>query len=161
MLARIPYKKRFSPFSEYDVQVAEKYIKLFGLEDYTEARLIELPGAIFKRALIAFSFIMETKAVLIDNPTSDMDIPSIKMLQRAIARYVIDGGNTVIIASNDLNFVSQTADRIVVIEDGSVALDGDPSIIDPDMVKRYFGVDVFISKNVYNGRPNVNLFPER
>jgi ABC-type cobalamin/Fe3+-siderophores transport system ATPase subunit len=160
MLARMQYRKLFSPFSEYDIQTTDQYIALFGLEDFRTSQMANLSGCVYKRAMLAFSFIMKMKTLLIDNPSSDLDIASVEMLQKAASRYVIDGSRTVIIASNDLNFAAQTADRIIVMENGSVAIDGGPSIIEPDMIKKYFGADVFVSKNVYNGRPNVNLFPE-
>jgi ABC-type cobalamin/Fe3+-siderophores transport system ATPase subunit len=160
MLARMQYKKLFSPFSEYDIQTTDQYISLFGLDGFRASQMANLSGCVYKRAMLAFSFIMKTKTLLIDNPSSDLDIASVEMLQKAAARFVIDGSRALIMASNDLNFVSQTADRIIVLENGSVAIDGDPLIIEPDMIKKHFGADVFVSKNVYNGRPNVNLFPE-
>ena len=119
-----------------------------------------LSGSYAKRAVLAFALARGTGLLLLDNPTAGLDLRSLALLQKALSRYALGGRNIAVIASNDLNFIAQTADRIVVLDGGAVVLEGGPDIIDADMVKRFFGLEVFVSKNVYNGKPNVHFFPE-
>ena len=110
--------------------------------------------------MIAHAFIGEAYAVVLDNPTNDLDIASVRMLRKALSRYVMNGNRIAICCSNDLNFISQTADRILVMDAGRVVETGPPDMLDAELIKKYFGIDVIISKNIYNGKPEIHLFPD-
>ena len=159
-LARISYKKPFNPYSEYDLQLVDEAISAMEIEGLRDHVLGSLSASAIKRVMLAFSLARNTGHLLLDEPTSGLDIRSVSLLHKALSRYAIEGKNIVIIASNDINFIAQTADRIAVMEGGVIALQGGHDLIDPDMIKRFFGVDVLISRNIYNGRPGVHLFPE-
>jgi iron complex transport system ATP-binding protein len=158
--ARIPYKKVFSPFSDYDRQITEEYTGLFGLGPYSEKKIGTLPDGIFRLAMLARTFIGEAYAVVLDNPTNDLDIGSVRMLKKVVGRYVMNGDRAAIVCSNDLNFISQTADRIFIMDGGRIVETCVADILDADLVKKYFGIDVIISKNIYNGRPEFHIFPD-
>ena len=157
--SRIPYKKFLNPFSEYDIQITEECLHQFNLNTYKNNKILSLPGAILKRCHLAYCFIREAKVTILDNPTSDLDFHSIFTLQRYMSKYVMDGNKIIIIASNDLNFVIQTSDRIIILKDGEIALEGTHNMIDGETIKKYFNIDIIYSKNIYNGKPVINLFP--
>jgi iron complex transport system ATP-binding protein len=160
LLARIPYKKFFRPFTDYDRQVAEEYLSLLNLDSFRDEKLGTLPDGIFKRGMLAHTLIRESSAVLLDNPTNDLDIVSLKLLRRALMRYVMNGDRLVIMCSNDINFIAQTADTLLVMDNGRIAESGTADILNADMIKTYFGIDAIISHNVYNGKPEVHFFPD-
>ena len=158
--ARVPYKKPFRPFSDYDRQITEEYISLLCLAPFRDAAIGVLPDGIFRLALLARTFIGEAYAILLDNPTNDLDIASVRMLKKAVGRYVMNGDHIAIVCSNDLNFIAQTADRVLILDGGRIVESGAVNILDQDLIKRHFGIEVLISKNVYNGRPEFHLFPD-
>jgi iron complex transport system ATP-binding protein len=160
LLARVPYKKLLKPFSDYDRQIAEEFMEILGLTPFGGAKIGTLPDGLFRLAMLAHAFIGEAYALILDNPTNDLDIVSVRMLRKALLRYVINGNRIAIICSNDLNFISQTADRVLVMDAGRVAETGSVEILDADLIKKYFGIDVIISKNIYNGKPEIHLFPD-
>ncbi len=160
LLARVPFKKPFRPFSDYDRQVTDEYLTSLGLDPYSGVRISALPDGIFRMAMLAHALIGESHVVIFDNPTNDLDIMSIRLLQKALSRYVMGGHRIAVISSNDLNFISQTVDRIFVMEGGRITESGTVDILDPDTIKRHFGIDVLISRNIYNGRPEIHLFPD-
>jgi iron complex transport system ATP-binding protein len=160
LLSRIPYKKFLRPFSAYDRQVAEEYMALFNLETYSEDTLRILPDGIFKRAVLAHVLIREPYAVLLDNPTNDLDIVSLKLLQKALKRYVTDGDRIAVVCSNDVNFIAQTADTLLVMNSGKIVKAGNADILDSDLIKNYFGIEAIITRNVYTGKPEVHFFPD-
>jgi iron complex transport system ATP-binding protein len=160
LLARVPFKKPFRPFSDYDRQVTDEYISALDLARYGEAKISTLPDGIFRLAMLAHTLIGESHAVIFDNPTNDLDIVSVRLLRNALSRYVMNGSRVAVVSSNDLNFISQTADRIIVMDDGRVAETGSSDIMNADTIRRYFGIDVLISRNVYNGKPEIHLFPD-
>jgi ABC-type cobalamin/Fe3+-siderophores transport system ATPase subunit len=160
LLARAPYKKALRPFSDYDIQITEENLEAFGLGSYRSATLGILSDGVFKRALIAYTFIRESYAALFDNPTNDLDISSVRSLRRALAHYVMNGNRVALVSSNDLNFIAQTADRIFIMDGGKITRIITPDQLDADVIKEYFGIDVIISRNIYNGRPEVHIFPD-
>lgn len=160
LLARVPYKKYLKPFSDYDRQITEEFMEILGLTPFGDAKIGTLPDGLFRLAMLAHVFIGEAYAVILDNPTNDLDIVSVRLLRKALSRYVMNGNRIAIICSNDLNFISQTADRVLVMDAGRVAKTGSVDILDAELIKKYFGIDVIISKNIYNGKPEIHLFPD-
>ncbi|MBN2158619.1 MAG: ABC transporter ATP-binding protein [Spirochaetes bacterium] len=160
LLARMSHKKALRPFSDFDRQVAEEYIQVFGLGPFRDRSIGLLPDGIFRRVLLAYALIRGAGALILDNPTNDLDIVSLKMLKKAIARYVMNGKRVALVCANDLNFITQTADRLIVMEDGRIAETGTVDMINADLVKQYFGIDVIISRNIYTGKPEIHFFPD-
>jgi ABC-type cobalamin/Fe3+-siderophores transport system ATPase subunit len=157
---RIPFKKVFRPFSDYDRQAAEEYADILDLSRLSAARIGDVPDGALRRALLARALIRGAHAVLLDNPTGDLDLPSVRMLKKALAHFVIEGNRIAVVCSGDLNFIADIADRVLIMENGRIAAAGPVEILDADLIKRYFGIDVIISRNIYNGRPQIHTFPD-
>ncbi len=158
MQSRKLFKKILNPFTDYDAQITEDYIKSFKLTDYKDKKVLTLSDGIFKKALLSFPFIKKADVLLLDNPTSNLDLESISLLQKAIMKYSIDGDKIIIIASNDLNFLMQTADRILIMKEGRIDAEVNPEMIDAQMINKYFNTEVLISRNIYNGKPNIHHY---
>ena len=120
----------------------------------------DVPDGVLRRALLARALIRSAHAVLLDNPTGDLDIVSVRLLKKALARYVIEGSRIAVISSVDINFIADVADRVLVMDGGRIVESGPVDIIDAELIRRYFGVDVIISRNIYNGRPQIHTFPD-
>jgi iron complex transport system ATP-binding protein len=157
---RMPYKKAFRPFTDYDRQATDEFADILDLSRLGAMKIGYVPDGTFRRALLARSLIRGAHAVLMDNPTSDLDLAAVRMLKKALARYVIEGNRIAVIGSGDLNFIADVADRVVVMDGGRIAESGPVEILNADLIKRYFGVDVIISRNIYNGRPQIHAFPD-
>lgn len=158
--SRKHFKKILNPYSELDIQITEKYTDLFNLSEYKDQRMLSTSEGIFKKSMLAFTFVKESKILILDNPDSLLDLHSILLLHKTMQRYVIDGDKSIIIASNNINFICRSADRIILLDQGNIFTEGTPDIINAELVKKHFGVDIMISKNIYNGRPDIHLFPE-
>ncbi len=160
LLARTPYKKTLNPFSDFDMQITEESMAGFELSPYRNALLKELSRGHLKVALLAFCFARNADVLVLDDPTDGLDLHGLVLLQKMLFRYVVDGNRVALLAGNDINFIAQTADKIALMHEGAVKALGGTEIIEPEIIKQYFGIDVFVSKNVYNGKPNVHFFPE-
>ncbi len=160
ILSRSPFKKPLNPFSHYDLQITEECMGGFELSLFSGSFLKDLSRTHLKAALLAFCFARNPDVLILDDPTDGLDIRGLVLLQKMLFHYVLDGNRTAVLAGNDINFIAQTADKIAVMHDGALKALGSHEIIDPELIKQYFGTDVFVSKSVYNGRPNVHFFPE-
>ena len=161
LLSRTPLKKLLQGYSDYDKQVVEDYITIFELDKYSNFPLRALSDSIFHKTLVAFSFVRQSKALFLDNPTNGFDIRSKLQLMKAISKYTINGDTLIAISSNDINFISQVSDRILCLGDeGKIVKEGDSAILTKQFIKELFNTDVFISRNIYNGKPDIHLFSE-
>ncbi len=160
VLSRIPYKTFLSPFQSFDYDIVNKYLDQFELQQYKSEPLMLLSSDIQARALLAFHFIRQAQIVMLDNPTKNLSLPSYNQLHDAIIRYCSTGKNCCIIASHDINFLAQTVDKFYIMENGSIVDSCVPADLTEDAIKKILGVDVFITRNIYNGKPNVHLYFE-
>ncbi len=158
MQSRKLHKKSFSPFTDLDAQITEEYIKIFNLNDQREKKVLTLSEGTFKKALIACQFIKNADILLLDNPTGNLDMESKALLQKAIMKYSIDGDKIILIACNEIDFLLQTADKIVIMDEGRIAAEVTPDTIDAHLINKYFNTEVLLSKNIYNGKPIVHQY---
>lgn len=157
---RMPYKKAFRPYTDYDRQTADEYADILDLSRLGAMKIGAVPDGALRRALLARAFIRGSHTVLLDNPTNDLDIASVGLLKKALARCVMEGTRIAVVCSGDLNFISSVADRVLVMDAGRIAESGTVEILDAELIRRYFGVEVIISRNIYNGKPQIHSFPE-
>ena len=156
--SRIPHKHFLAPFSSFDHEIVNEYIAIFQLEEYTKTPLLMLSSDIQTRARLAFHFIRQSQIVLLDNPTQNLSISSCALVHDTIIKYCSSGKNCCIISSNDINFLTQTVDKLYIVDNGNVALSCYPNDLTEEIIKKYWGVDVFITRNIYNGKPNIHLY---
>ncbi len=158
--SRIPYKNFLSPFQSFDYEIVNEYIDHFQLQQHKLTPLLLLSSDIQSRALLAFHFIRQAQIVLLDNPTQNLSLASYNRLHEAIVRHCSSGKNCCIIASHDINFLAQTVDKFYIMENGTIVHSCLPADLTEEMIKKFMGVDVFITRNIYNGKPNVHLYFE-
>jgi energy-coupling factor transport system ATP-binding protein len=83
-----------------------------------------------RRKLLALASIlaMETPIVVLDEPTTGQDARGIARIQ-AIVSDLSAAGRTVIAVSHDMRFVAESFERVIVMRDGRVVLDGAPDVV--------------------------------
>jgi iron complex transport system ATP-binding protein len=159
LAARTPYKKITASMSSLDRQIAEYYAKAFNLEAHLDTSLELLADSTYKKTWLAHAFARESEILMLDNPVEGLDPQSAAELERAIVRYTADG-RIVIFATHDINFAARVSDRIIVMKNGRVFSEGTADIITDDLFKSCFGIEVMVTRNVFNGRPELSTVPQ-
>src|SRR5262245_22343742 len=98
-------------------------LALAGLTDRANTRLDKLSGGEAKRARFAFALAGDPELLVLDEPTSAMDVAARQAFWASMHRYA-DRGRTVVFATHYLGEADDFADRVVVIADGRVVADG-------------------------------------
>lgn len=138
---RAPYWGAFGVESARDVQIVEQVAEQLGLHEFLSRPIGQLSGGQRQSVFIARCLIQEPAALLLDEPNTFLDLRHQVELIRLLKRLAKDRGLGVMMASHDLNLAGMVADRLVLLDKGVVAREGEPqSVLDPALVSAVYGV---------------------
>jgi len=153
-LGRYPHRSMFGGWtSEDDVAVADA-LALTSLEDLQDRSLDALSGGQRQRAWIAMVLAQATPILLLDEPTTYLDLAHQVDLMNLIRRLVDEQAITVVAVLHDLNQAAKFADHLIMLKNGKIiAQGGAATIIEPDLISRVFSVEVKVFHDPDNGLP--------
>lgn len=105
-------------------ETTDRAIELLGLEDRRDENPYDFGEPWRKRVAVASTAAMDTDVVVLDEPTGGQDLPGYEQLSTAVERLV-DRGKLVLVITHDMDFVSEQADRTILLAEGEVIADGD------------------------------------
>jgi iron complex transport system ATP-binding protein len=108
--------------------------------------------------LIARVLVQETKAILLDEPTANLDIGRQVEIFDLIKNLCVENKLTVLAAVHDLNLAAQYCDRLILINEGHVHAQGTPTeVITDQNIKQVYGAENCVYTHPINGLPAVLL----
>lgn len=158
LLGRIPYRSRFRLVeTEHDLEAAEKALMSVDLLKFKERDISHLSGGEKQRAAIARALCQEPKVLLLDEPTSSLDIGhQVEILD--LLKKLNKNGLTVVMIMHDLNIASMYCDRLILLTEGKIHSTGTPEeIITKSIIEHVYGASVVIEKHPINSKPLVCL----
>ena len=118
-----------------------------------EKRLTELSGGQRQRAFLAMVLAQDTPVVLLDEPTTYLDINHQVELMHLMEKLKM-AGKSVIAVLHDLNQASRYCDHLVMLANGRVIAQGAPEeVMKPELLKKVFSVEAEIHPEPISGRP--------
>jgi len=128
---RSPYLSRFTVTDSDNTKFeVDRAIKSVGLEELAERMLGSLSGGEAQRAWIAFALVRNPKILMLDEPTSHLDISYQRDLMRLLKELCLDG-LAVVIVLHDVSLALAYSDRVIGLDQGKIVFDGDV-INDPE-----------------------------
>ncbi len=150
LTGRLPYLG-WAPKAS-DLKKVEDTMKLFNIEAWAWRYLNTLSGGERQKVLLAMTLSKEPSVLLLDEPTSNLDLRHQLEVMSLLRRLVNDQKLTVIMATHDLNLALKYADRVVMMKKSRVIAEGTPlSAFTKENIKRVFDVEVEIA--VKTGAP--------
>ncbi len=122
---RFPHLSYPRRYGREDYQYCEQAMKQTGIIRLRDKRLGELSGGERQKAYLAMALAGQTEILLFDEPTTYLDIQYQTELFRLLGE-LRDYGKTVVAVLHDLDYALRLADWIVLLQDGSVVLEGTP-----------------------------------
>lgn len=157
-LGLTPHKRLFSGTTDDDKQLIYYAIKQVGLTEHTTQAFDSLSGGEKQRALIARAIVQKPRLLIMDEPTSHLDVKyQIQLMELAKSL-----GVTVLASFHDLNLAASVCDELLVINEGQIVASGSPhQVITEKMLSDVFGVCAQVSvhpQSVEQPIPHVTYF---
>ncbi len=143
LLGRTPHLGRRLAVTLDDERIAIAVLQRLDLEHLAGRRLSELSGGERQRAVIGRGLAQEPTVLLLDEPTSSLDLGHQQEVLELVNDLRIERGLTVLMTMHDLNLAAQFADRLVLLSEGRVVADGEAgAVLDPAVLREHYGADV-------------------
>ncbi|MFC5730576.1 MULTISPECIES: ABC transporter ATP-binding protein [Nocardioides] len=153
---RFPHQGWFGRHTSDDDEVVMRSLVATGVADLAERRLEELSGGQRQRVWIAMVLAQQTSAVLLDEPTTYLDVTHQLELLDLLSDLNEERGTTVVMVLHELNHAARYADHLVVMSRGRVVAEGDPGdVLTVDSVRDAFGLDAEVVVDPVTGGPLV------
>jgi iron complex transport system ATP-binding protein len=151
---RYPHAGPLKMLRKQDYSAISEALRLTGMEDFTHRSLDNLSGGEKQRAWIALALAQETPVLLLDEPTTFLDIGHQLEVLELVEKLNRDKGMTVVLVVHDLNHAARYATRMVALKDGLIVADGPPSeVLTADLLNFLFGVHAHIISDPETGKP--------
>lgn len=152
---RYPHQPPLRQWSERDEHAVERAMEDAGVSSLVGRRVGELSGGQRQRVWIAMALAQETDILLLDEPTTYLDLNHQLEVLR-VAQRLHRGGTTVVAVLHDLHLAFRYATHVVFMKDGSIVAQGRPSqVVNPDVINRVFGVPCRIIDDPVTSTPIV------
>jgi len=151
LLGRKPYIKW--DVSKKDIELTEEILKVMNLEEYALRYINELSGGELQKVVIARALVQEPKILLLDEPTSDLDLKNQLEVMNIIKEVSCAQNIASIVVMHDINLALRYSDKFIILKEGQVFTTGGKEVITPEIIKETYGVDVHV-KN-FEGVPLV------
>jgi iron complex transport system ATP-binding protein len=141
-----------------DLARAREAMALTGVLDLREEPLDALSGGERQRAVLARALAQEPRLLLLDEPTSHLDLRHQREIVGLLRRLNRDRGTTIVLVSHDLNLAGEVADRLMLLNAGRVARLGAPAeVLDEGTLEAAYRCPVRVEKSPVSGRPVVTV----
>ncbi|MEP6296199.1 MAG: ABC transporter ATP-binding protein, partial [Ilumatobacter sp.] len=153
---RTPHQKLFQQWSHADERAVRAALDATGTAELADRAVDELSGGQRQRVWIAMALAQETELLLLDEPTTFLDIAHQIDVLDLVERLNRERGRTVVVVLHDLNLACRYATHVVAMRDGSIVAAGRPAdVITADTVRDVFGLDSMIIDDPVSGTPLV------
>lgn len=158
---RQPHQHWWQQWSDEDERAVTEAMEHTDVAALAERSVDELSGGQRQRVWIAMAIAQETDILLLDEPTTYLDIAhqvEVLDLVRRLAADTPEGdrGRTVVVVLHDLNQAARYADHLVAMKQGRIVAEGAPAdVVTEDLVREVFGLECVVVPDPVTGSPLV------
>lgn len=155
-MGRTPHKKLFDVDNAHDKQIVHHALEHLGMENMAKRNYLHLSGGEKQRVIIARAVAQESDFLILDEPTNHLDISYQMQIFDFIKRLKV----TVLSAIHDLNMAALYCDRIYVLKNGRIVLQGTPEeVLTAENIYDVYGVRSSVEKHPITGRLSITFLP--
>lgn len=157
LMGRFPFSQWMT--SDEDLDIVDRALDVLNLQALSDRDVSELSSGQVQKVLIARGLAQCPKVLILDEPTSNLDVRHQMEVMGFLRRYAARQGIIVLMVCHDLNLTSAYADRVIMVSGGTVFADGSAwDVITESNIREVYGVESQVIE--VRGRPHVILLPE-
>ena len=159
-LGRLPYRGFFDEFGAKDKQVVDRVLRLTNMWAYQHRSIMALSGGERQRARLAMALAQEPELLLLDEPTTYLDIRHQLDLMLLVRQLHRELGLTVVMVLHDLNHVARFSNRVVALQKGKIVADGSvQEVFTEKLIAELYGVENTIMELEQSGQRHLVCLP--
>ena len=135
--------------SDADHRIVEAAIRMLRLEDLSLRYIDEMSGGELQKVSIARALVQEPRVLLLDEPTSSLDLRNQLEILEVVRRVVAEHDVAAVMTMHDLNMALRYADRFIFLKDGVIHAAGGAEVVTAETIEAVYGVSVAVER--YNG----------
>ncbi|MET8578444.1 ABC transporter ATP-binding protein [Streptomyces sp. NPDC005012] len=153
---RYPHQGLLRQWSPQDERVVQESMERTGVAELADRYVDELSGGQRQRVWIAMALAQETPLLLLDEPTTYLDIQHQLDVLDLCAELHEEHGRTLVAVLHDLNHAARYATHLIALRDGEVVAEGAPGeVVTAELVERVFGIRCQVIADPETGTPLV------
>ncbi|MGX1793952.1 ABC transporter ATP-binding protein [Microbacterium sp. NPDC055312] len=153
---RHPHQRMLARWSAQDYAVVADALDATGISDLADRSVDELSGGQRQRVWIAMALAQQTDILLLDEPTTFLDVAHQVEVLDLLTDLSVSRGTTIVMVLHDLNLAARYSDELVAMKDGRVHAVGAPGeILTTELVHEVFGLANQITVDPVSGKPMV------
>ncbi|MBK8645929.1 MAG: ABC transporter ATP-binding protein [Gemmatimonadetes bacterium] len=154
-LGRFPWQHAWSPPSPQDLDAAERALREADVVPLADRRTDALSGGEWQRVRVARALAQATDAIVLDEPTTFLDIAH-EMACFELLAALAHAGRCVLVISHQLNLVARFADRVVLLARGHLVAEGAPGdVMRGETLERVYEWPLVVSRDPAVGAPTL------
>ena len=151
---RFPHQTLFRQWSPGDSAAVARAMALTDLQEFAERPVHDLSGGQRQRCWLAMVLAQDTPLLLLDEPTTFLDLKVQVDLMALLSRIVREQRRTMLLVLHELNLAAAFADRVVMMRAGRIVAEGTGAeVIRPDELQSVFGLRSDVIPDPVTGRP--------
>ncbi len=158
LMGRFPHKGIFQFEGDTDLKIAQEAMELSKCDHLGDRSIHELSGGERQRVLIARALAQEPQVLLMDEPTTFLDIRFRKEFFELVSSLCSQRGLCSLVISHDIDLASMYCHRIIMLKEGRIYAEGSPTeVVTSENIGEVFGCPVLVDKNPVTQTPRVNI----
>ncbi|MFC4070628.1 ABC transporter ATP-binding protein [Actinoplanes subglobosus] len=160
MRGRHPHQNWFRQWSRADEEIVTAALDWTGMRELADRPVDQLSGGQRQRAWISMALAQETEMLLLDEPTTYLDLSHQIDVLDLIARLHRERDRTIVMVLHDLNLAARYAGHVVAMRDGRIAAQGTPAdVLNPGLLDEVFDLKAMVIPDPVTGTPLIVPLP--
>ena len=130
--------------TEKDIRLAGRVLHLLGLDELALKYVDEISGGEYQLVQIARVLVQQPKVILLDEPTSSLDLYNQHLIMHLIRNIVKKNHMAAIMIIHNLNLAIRHSDKFILMKDGRVYSAGGHEIITPENIKAVYNIEAYV-----------------
>ncbi|MGD1883918.1 MAG: ABC transporter ATP-binding protein [Paracoccaceae bacterium] len=153
---RTPHQSPIRQWSAKDEKIVRHAMTSVGLAERADHLLEDLSGGQRQRAWIAMVLAQDTDILLLDEPTTYLDLTHQRDVLSLIQKLQAERQLTVAMVLHDINLAARFSDHIIALKDGKLLTEGDPmNVITQTSIQNIYELDCNVLTDPHSGMPHV------